>query len=180
MIALHSLVIWKVLTNFWQQQSYPRKGFYTHNYLKKGNGVLHYARQIITFSLTNHDVTIENHTNHLETFLDQRSPQMVLVLTLGLTTKRIISRIPKIYFSKHTWIFWFETNKGHNVTDDLNQNFSDVTGIDFDSRFYVASVDDVNQVPISPTTYEQLFHAKSYTRFLKCWYKCWGCNLCSR
>jgi hypothetical protein len=75
------------------------------------HGVLQYARQIITFSLTNHDVTIENHTNHLETFLDQRSPQMVLVLTLGLTTRRIISRIPKNYFSKHSWIFWFERNK---------------------------------------------------------------------
>ena len=71
---------------------------------------------------------------------------MVLVLSFGLATKSIVSRIPKLYFSQHSWIFWYETSKGHNVIGDLTLEFRDVTGIDFNSRSYVATVDEVNQI----------------------------------
>ncbi len=71
---------------------------------------------------------------------------MIFILSVGIATKQIISRIPKIYFSHHSWIFWHETIKGHDIIDDLNLEFSDVAGIDFNSRCYVVSVDDVNEV----------------------------------
>ena len=104
------------------------------------------ARTHNIFSLSNNEVTLDNYVKRLETFLDQRTPQMVLVLPFGSATKRIISRIPKIYFSQHSWIFWYETSKGRNVIGDLSLEFRDVTGIDFDSRSYVATFDEVHHI----------------------------------
>jgi len=81
---------------------------------------------------------------NLKSSLNDKRPELILVLSFGALTKSILSQIDNIYFSQLSWAFSYK-NQGHTVVDDLNDEFKEFSHIDLSSRLLVLVADDFNQ-----------------------------------
>jgi hypothetical protein len=85
----------------------------------------------------------ETLARNLESSLNDKRPELILVLSFGPLTKLILSQIDNFYFSHISWAFSYKL-KGQRVVDDLNDEFKEFR-IDLSSRWFVLVDNDLNK-----------------------------------